>query len=83
MIKVCADFNARTKDDDACFILIYKKIALEKQIENLALVKGDKIILYEDEGDFEVIARLDFRHVEGLGRKAWVAIPDWSTLVRF
>jgi len=43
MLKVFADFNARTKDDD-CFTLHYRGVVLEKQIEDLRLSKGDKVI---------------------------------------
>jgi hypothetical protein len=81
MLKVFADLNART-EDDACFILNYGGADLEKQIEDLRLSKGDKIILYQDEDDFEVIATLDIRYVDALKRETWVAAPHWSTLVR-
>jgi hypothetical protein len=43
---------------------------------------GDKVQLFQDENDFEVTAVLDYRYVDILQRKAWVAVPDWSTLVR-
>jgi hypothetical protein len=42
MLKVFADFNARTKDD-ACFALHYRGVVLEKQIEDLRLSKGIKL----------------------------------------
>ena len=81
MLKVFSDFNAMT-EDDVCFILKYRDVDLAKQIEHLRLSKGDKIILYQDEDDFEVIATLDFRYVDALQQEAWVAVPDWSTIVR-
>jgi hypothetical protein len=49
----------------------------------LALKEGDKIILFQDEDDFEVVATLSYRYIDILGRKAWVAIPDWATIKRF
>ena len=81
MLKIYADFNART-NGDACFVLFYRDVALGTQIEELRLSKGDKIILYQDEDDFEVTATLDIRYVDVLGRETWVAVPDWSTMVR-
>ena len=81
MLKVFADFNARAKDD-ACFALHYRGVVLEKQIEDLRLSKGDKIMLYQDEDDFEVTATLEVRYVDVLKRETWFAVPDWSTLVR-
>ncbi len=81
MLKVFADFDARTKDD-ACFFLHYRGVVLEKQIEDLRLSKGDKVMLYQDEDDFEVSATLDVSYVDVLKRETRVAVPDWSTLVR-
>lgn len=81
-LKVYADFNAGTIDD-AYFILWHRHRRLEDQIGELQLSKGDKVILYQDEDDFEVIATLDFRYVDVLSGEAWVAVPDWSTLKRF
>ena len=81
MLRVYADFNARTPDG-MCWILRYEDSALEERISDLRLRKGDKIALYQDEDDFEVTATLDFRYVDILKREAWVAIPDWGTLIR-
>lgn len=81
MLKVLTDFNART-NEGLCFILKYRDRDLESQIEELRLSKGDKIILFPDEDDFEVTATLDKQYVDLLAQEAWVAIPDWSTLVR-
>jgi hypothetical protein len=81
MLKVFTDFNARTSDG-ACWNLKYDDADLEKRADDLKLVVGDKVLLFQDENDFEVAAVLDYRHVDVLKRKAWVAIPDWSTLVR-
>lgn len=81
MLKVFTDFNARTADG-SCWNLVYEGRDLDKRTDELHLVKGDKIILFQDEDDFEVTATLDFRYVDVLGCEALVAIPDWSTLER-
>ena len=81
MLKVFTDFNARTSED-ICWNLKYDNVDLERKIDDLKLNVGDKVRLFQDEDDFEVIAVLDYRYVDVLGRKAWVAIPDWSTLAR-
>jgi hypothetical protein len=81
MIKVSTDFNARTVDG-MCFILKYNRRDLAEQLDELKFSVGDKVQLFQDEDDFEVTAILDYRYVDILNRKAWVAIPDWPTLVR-
>jgi len=81
MIRVFSDFNARTPDD-LCWILVYEGVDLSSCIEPLGLRRGDQILLYQDEDDFEVTATLDFRFVDILLRDAWVAVPDWSTIQR-
>lgn len=81
MLKVFTDFNARTSDD-VCWNLKYDETDLEEKIADLKLNVGDRVQLFQDENDFEVTAALDYRYVDILKRKAWVAIPDWSTLVR-
>ena len=78
MLRIFTDFNARTKDG-VCLILVYGGEDLAEQAERLGIKKGDKVILYQDEDDFEVTASLDFQYVEMLGRETWVAYPDWST----
>ena len=81
MLRVFTDFNAITPDG-MCWILEYEKAELGERISDLRLRKGDKIALYQDEDDFEVTATLDFRYVDILKREAWVAIPDWGSLIR-
>jgi len=81
MLKVFTDFNARATDD-VCWNLKYDEMDLEEKIAGLKLNVGDRVQLFQDENDFEVTAVLDYRYVDALKRKAWVAIPDWSTLVR-
>jgi hypothetical protein len=79
MLKVFTDFNGRTPDG-LCWILVYGEKDLAEQLDQLQLKRGDEIVLYQDEGDFEVTATLDFRWVDMLGRDAWVAIPDWNRM---
>lgn len=80
-MRVYADFNDRTLDG-ACWNLWYGGEKLAKSITSLRLAIGDQILLYQDEGDFEVVAVVDFRYVHVLGQTAWVADPDWPTFVR-
>ncbi len=81
MLRVYADFNSRTSAGE-CWILTYAGENLDEQVKKLQLAKGDRILLYQDENDFEVIATLDFKYISLLLREAWVAAPDWTTLVR-
>ncbi|MGY8636827.1 hypothetical protein RAD15_30590 [Bradyrhizobium sp. 14AA] len=81
MLKVFTDFNAQA-EGGLCWNLKCENIDLERRIDDLKLRAGDKVLLFQDEDDFEVTAVLDYRYVEVLSRKAWVAIPDWSTVVR-
>jgi hypothetical protein len=81
MIKVFTDFNARTPDN-ICWNLNYQGNDLSEQASDLRLKRGDKVILYQDENDFEVMGTLDFRYISLLARETWIAVPDWSTLVR-
>ena len=81
MLRVFTDFNATT-NDDLCWLLIFREKHLAEQIDQLKLRRGERIILFQDDDDFEVVATLDVRFVEILGRETWVAIPDWGTIVR-
>jgi hypothetical protein len=64
------------------WILIHNGVDLDTQLEELHLSFGDRLCLYQDEDDFDVVAMLDYRHVDALARKALVAVPDWTTIVR-
>ena len=81
MLRVYADFSDRDRDG-ACWLLNYQSVDLADQVAALEIKRGDKVTLYQDEDDFEVVATLDFRYVDVLARETWVAVPDWSTLVR-
>lgn len=81
MLKVWTDFNSST-NGDVRWLLKFRENDLAQQIDELELRSGDRIILFQDADDFEVVATLDVRYVDVLGQEAWVAIPDWGTLVR-
>ena len=80
MLRVWTDFNARTANE-LCWILVYRNADLGNQIDELGLVRGDKILLFQDD-DFQVEAALDFLYVDMQAREMWVAIPDCSTFIR-
>ena len=80
LLKIYSDFNTRTADD-LNIVLFYQGKSLSDQLERLGLAKGDKVILYQDDDDFEVIATLDFKYDEFLGHETLLAIPDWSTII--
>jgi hypothetical protein len=81
MIKLYADFNDRTSDG-GYWILQYEGTDIEAKAADLGLSLGDRVLLYQDEDDFEVTATLEFRFVDAIGRETWVAFPDWSTIDR-
>jgi hypothetical protein len=76
MLKYFTDFNARTKSGE-CWNLVHDGV----DITDAAVAKkaGDRILLYQDDDDFEVEATLDYRFVDELKQCQWVALPDWST----
>jgi len=81
MLRIYADFNARDIDG-AVTILNYRDQDVGELIGSGQLRAEDRIILYQDNDDFEVEARLEHRFVTYLGQWGWVALPDWTTLVR-
>jgi hypothetical protein len=80
-IRIYTDFNAQTPDG-LCWLLLYNDEDLGSQVEKLGLGKQSKVVLYQDEDDFEVMVTLDFQYNDFLKREAWIATPDWATLVR-
>jgi hypothetical protein len=74
MLRLCTDFNARTENGD-CWNLIHQGLAVDDSL----MKNGDRVILFQDEDDFEVEATIYFRFVGELKRDSWVAVPDWST----
>ncbi len=77
MLRVYTDFNEETAGG-LCWLLLHRGSDLTTD-----LVKpGDRVVLFQDEDDFEVEAVIDILFVDMLEREALVAIPDWDTLVR-
>ncbi|WP_341991863.1 hypothetical protein [Azorhizobium sp. AG788] len=80
MLKVYCDFNDSTADD--LFWLLYLDgKPLADVADNYALQEGDRVILFQDVGDFEVEATLHFDRSAPyvfLGSRL-CARPDWST----
>jgi hypothetical protein len=81
MIKIYADFNDKTTDG-GCWILQHDGSDLAEQVDELGLAVGDRVLLFQDPDDFEVEAVLEFKFVDIIGRKAWVATPNWTTIKR-
>jgi len=81
MIALYADFNNRTPEG-GCWILQHEGADIDVNASSLGLSPGDRVLLYQDEGGFEVAASLAFKFVESVGRETWVAFPDWSTMTR-
>jgi hypothetical protein len=82
MIRVYCDFNDPTEDDLYWLLYIDMK-PLEDLAESLGLREGDRVILFQDEDDFEVEATLHFGQTSRyfIGEKL-CARPGWSTLKR-
>ena len=80
MLRLNTDFNEMTENDEA-WLLFLDKEKITK-MSSPPVSRGEKVILYPDEEDFEVTAVMDFRFVSIIGRESWVAIPEWSTIVR-
>ena len=60
--------------------MLHEGVHLDEAAERLQLKAGDRILLYQDDDDFEVEATLDHRHFSCLLGAAWIAVPDWTTL---
>jgi len=48
-------------------------------VDDGLLRPGDRVVLFQDDDDFEVEAKIDFTFVRDLDRDSWIATPDWST----
>jgi len=86
MVRIYADFNDRCADDgDVCWNLHIddQRLETQSQLDKLGLKDGDKVILYQDEDEFEVIAALEWRFVDVLDKTALVAVTDPSTFRYF
>jgi hypothetical protein len=83
VLKVYCDFNDRTADE-RYWILSYNHQPLGSVAAALGLADGDRVILFQDEGDFEVEATLLFNQnePEAFFGSLLCAKPDWETLRR-
>ena len=83
--RVYADFN--TAEGTKYWILWYKDVPLnvtsESEAEQLGLRAEQRVVLYQDEGDFDVFAVLRFGFLETLKKKTWFAEPDWGTKTKY
>jgi hypothetical protein len=75
--RLYCDFN------DGCdaygyWLLIKDGIRIGPSLEAHGLQEGDRVVLYQDEDDFEVEATLRWGGT-GHDDVCWVAIPDWDT----
>ncbi|MBQ1541969.1 hypothetical protein C5708_08630 [Caulobacter sp. CCUG 60055] len=83
VLKVSCDFNDHT-DSDLYWVLFHGDAPLEKVAERLGLIECSRVVLFQDEDDFEVEATLHFACNEPdffIGSRV-CAKPDWSTLRR-
>jgi hypothetical protein len=76
MLRLFTDFNARTKGGE-CWNLVHDGVDIGDS--RFAKNVGDRVILYQDEDDFEVEATMEFKFVDELKQSRWVATPDWAT----
>ncbi len=80
LIRVEADFNSGTIHNYP-WILIHNGRSLDEQLNELNLSVGDSVLLFADDGDLTVPAKLAMEFAEDLGREVLCAIPDWDQLV--
>jgi hypothetical protein len=65
--------------DGLCWNMWSNNEDAQKIAKNIGLYSGQRVLLFQDEGDFEVEAVLSFQHIKEVGYDCWVAKPDWST----
>ena len=82
MLRVYCDFNDSTVDD-LHWLLFMEGAPFGNLAAALGLQEGDRVMLFQDEDDFEVEATLHFdrRDPYFMGSRL-CARPDWSTLRR-
>jgi hypothetical protein len=76
MLRLFTDFNARTTSGE-CWNLVHDGVDIGDS--RLAKNSGDRVLLYQDEDDFEVEATIEFKFVDELKQSRWVARLDWAT----
>jgi hypothetical protein len=75
-LRVYCDFNDGD-DTTGYWILHYNSRPLADQIDELGLSEESEVILYQDEGDFEVPGIIK-RGRNWWGEDSWLAVPDWN-----
>lgn len=87
MLKLYCDFNGQ--DLKRYFLLRVPDDTdglwpeLEVRAKDLGIKAGDRVILFQDVGDFEVEATLGFGSSDTFSATRWYAVPDWNTLRYF
>jgi hypothetical protein len=81
MLRLWTDFNSGT-DADEFFILRHD--GPERRLPDPASVNvGQRILLFQDEDDFEVEAELCLGYLDAVRDVSWYAVPDRTTIRRF
>ena len=75
MRRLWADFNSRTPDGFLTVLQEGERDLAECAVD-LGIKDGDKVVLYQDDGDFEIVGTVEYRYHEALGCAAWLARPD-------
>jgi hypothetical protein len=72
MLRVETSFQD-TPGDDFYFVLHYRGRPLREQLDELGLKNGDKVILWEEDCDLELVATLlfDYQHPMMLQPALW------------
>ena len=66
VVRIYADFNDETADG-GYWILQTDNAPIEETITEIGLSRGDHVLLYQDEDDFEVEATLQYKYVDAIG----------------
>ena len=85
-VRVYADFNDGCATDERVFWNLWlndERLRTKSNLTKFGIRVGDKVILYQDPDDFEVIATLEWRYIDVLQKDVVVAVVDFSTLRRF
>lgn len=80
-LRIMTDFNERTREGHLVVLKVGDK-DLEDEMGTLGVKIGDEVILYPNEDDFCVPARLGRGFVDELNEIRLFAIPDYSRIRR-
>ena len=80
MMRLQTDFNALPSDERA-WLLLFEMRPLD-DLTTIGLAEGDRVRLFQDEGDFDVEGVVGFGPVgpPALPEPRWFVAVDWSTL---